>query len=81
MVMADLSRDEFEQWMNLLLGEVKGTNERLDMLNGRTRKNEQDIAILYDRSLQSSKDPTARWTGLSGIIAGVLTFVYQLFHK
>lgn len=61
-----IERNEFEGWMELLRGDIKGVHDRLDGLNGRTRVSEQKIAVLEDRS-QKTSDPTARWTaGLAG---------------
>lgn len=78
--MAELSRDEWEGWMRLLREDIRGVHDRLDELNGRTRTNERDIAVLQDRGEQM-KDPTARYTGLGAVIAAAATFVYQWMHK
>lgn len=73
--MSDLSREEFARWMEVLRDDVKGVHERLDMLNGRTRKAETDIAILKDRG---TRDPAARWTaigsGFGAIVAGAVAW-------
>lgn len=79
--MADLSRDEFEGWMRLIREDIRGTHDRLDELNGRTRVNEQNIAILQDRNLQATKDPMARWTGFAGSALAVASLIWQQFHR
>ena len=75
--MADIGRSEFETWMEVLRGDIKGVHDRLDELNGRTRKAEQDIAVLKDRSADS-RDPTARWTAALAIVGGV---IYQAAER
>ena len=79
--MADLSREEFEGWMRLIREDIRGTHDRLDELNGRTRVNENQIAILNDRSSQATKDPTARWTGVVGSALATAALLWQQFHK
>ena len=44
--MTDIRRDEFEGWMHVLRDDIQGVHSRLDVLNGRTRINERDIAVL-----------------------------------
>ena len=44
-----IKQSEFERWMELLRNDIHGVHERLDTLNGRTRRAEQDIAVLKDR--------------------------------
>ncbi len=44
----DLDRLYTERHEAVMEG-IRGINERLDKLNGRTRQNEQDIAVLKDR--------------------------------
>lgn len=46
----------------------KGVNDRLDDLNGRTRKNEQEVAVLKDRS-----DRAERTAGTIGGVVGAVT--------
>lgn len=83
--MTDLSREEFERWMEVLRDDVRGAHDRLrddvrgvhdrlDALNGRTRKAEQAIAVLEDRG---QRDMAARWTGIGSLIAAVGGFFWQ----
>ena len=51
----ELSRAEFERWMQALQRGFDGVHSRLDILNGRTRANEKDIAVLSDRSSEARK--------------------------
>lgn len=70
--MVPIDQDEFQRWMTLLRGDIQGVHDRLDELNGRTRSNEQDIAVLKDRG---TRDPMARWTavfvGAGGVLAEI----------
>jgi hypothetical protein len=77
--MGDLRRDEFENWMHVLRDDIHGVHDRLDALNGRTRTNEKDIAVLQDRATQESKDPTARYGALGGIVAATGGILYHWF--
>ena len=45
-----LSRDDFLLSVDILREDIKGVNDRLDVLNGRTRFTEQQIAVLKDRT-------------------------------
>ena len=45
-----LEREEFKTWMELLREDVRGVQDRLDVLNGRTRETEQAVAVLQDRA-------------------------------
>jgi tetrahydromethanopterin S-methyltransferase subunit G len=55
--------------------DIRGIHDRLDALNGRTRKNESDIAVLQDRdsadrqvAKRAGRNHGALW---GGIIAGL----------
>jgi hypothetical protein len=63
--MPEVSQAEFQRWMERLHSEVQGVNARLDVLNGRTRQNETDIAVLKDRSAGGS---AAAWGGGIGAV-------------
>jgi len=92
MEMSDLSRDEFEGWMKLLREDVQGVHARLDLLNGRTRGNEKDIAVLQsktedlesktdDLEASQTRDPWARWTSFGAAVGAAGAGVYAWFHK
>ena len=50
----------------------QGVHDRLDLINGRLRQTEQDVAVLHDRS---SRDSTARvGAGVSAIMAALSAF-------
>jgi len=70
-----VDRDEFERWMEVLRGDIKGVHERLDAINGRVRNTEQDVAVLQDRG---ARDNGARWT--TGITAAGVA-VLELLHR
>jgi hypothetical protein len=80
-IMRDLSRDEFENWMEVLRDDIKGVHERLDALNGRTRTNERDIAVLVSQ-YAAGKDVTARRTAWGSAGLGALGVLFELWkHK
>lgn len=70
--MPEIQREEFTAWMELIRGDIHGVHERLDALNGRTRANEQDIAVLKERS-PATKGEAARWGG--GLGVGVVAVI------
>jgi hypothetical protein len=79
-----LERDEFEAWMGLLRGDIKGVHERLDGLNGRTRTVESKVAVLesqVDLASQTGSDRTARMTGLGGVLASAGALIWQWWTK
>ena len=45
-----IDREDFNRLEDRIADGFKQINERLDTLNGRTRKNESDIAVLNERS-------------------------------
>ena len=75
--MSELSREEFESWMHRLCDDIKAVQDRLDLMNGRTRRVESDVAVLQDRG---TRDPGARWSaglvGLAGVVMEVLHRVW-----
>lgn len=56
---------------------IDGINERLDIQNGRVRKNEQSIAVLEDRATAATK-AGAVWGGSIGAGAGAA--IAALYH-
>lgn len=44
--MGELTRQEFIDHIRLVRDDIKEVNDRLDLLNGRTRTTEQKIAVL-----------------------------------
>jgi hypothetical protein len=77
-----LERDEFRDWLNAMRQDIKdgieGVHERLDELNSRTRKAENQIAVLEDRG---HRDTTARVQGLGGLAAAAGALFWQWFSK
>ena len=47
--MDSIDREEFRDAVALLRGDIHGVHARLDMLNGRTRNTEQNLALLEQR--------------------------------
>ena len=58
--------------------DFQGVHDRLDTLNGQTRSNTVDIAILKERSVS---DPAARWSSFGAIVASAGAAIYSWFHK
>lgn len=79
--MADLGRDEFQSWMELLREDIRGVHERLDTLNGRTRSSENRITAIEtlqtERDKQAGKDSAARAGGFLGSVLGGAAIVWQ----
>jgi len=73
-----IKSDEFQRWMGVLREDIQGVHERLDGLNGRTRANEQAIAVLASQSA-TAKDPAARWTGMGAAIGSALAAALAWF--
>ena len=73
--MDPLSRDDFLLYVDILREDIKGVGDRLDILNGRTRFTEQQIAVLNDRAdrvraeaMTAGKRTATRW-GVAGALA------------
>ena len=79
--MAEISRDEFEGWMQLLREDVQGVHRRLDTLNGRTRTAESAIAVLQDRSTEDRRSTAAVSGGIAVLVAGVAEGLRWVFSK
>lgn len=58
----------------VLLSAMTGINDRLDMLNGRTRTNERHIAVLYDRQ-------KLLWGGMSTVAAAFAAWLVERFRS
>lgn len=58
---------------------IDGVHARLDALNGRTRTNETDIAVLKDRSADARKAGGLWGAGAGAFVGGVLAVLYQTF--
>lgn len=77
--MAVIERDEFREYMALIREDIAGLGTRLDTLNGRTRDNEQDIAVLKDRA---GHGLAAAWGGgIVGVIVGAAEALRWWFGK
>ena len=57
--MSELSRDEFLLHMQLIRQDIAGVDNRLDVLNGRTRIAENAIAVLEGRTASTVPPRTA----------------------
>lgn len=79
-LMAELSRDEFLEHMGLLREDVKAVHSRLDVLNGRTRAVEIDVAVLQDRGEEYRKSGR-NWGltagGIGSAIGAALTYLFR----
>ena len=75
-----IDRYEFESWMKLLRDDVQGVHTRLDVLNGRTRTVETEIAVLKDRSANGGKHGAVAG-GAVAFLVGVFEVVRHVFSK
>ena len=80
----DLSRDEFLTHIGNIRDDIKGVNDRLDTMNGRTRTIEQSVAVLFDRAdsvkieaLAAGRKSAGKWGAL---VAGGAT-VAEVLHR
>lgn len=74
----NVDREELKMWIEDLKCGIQGVHERLDTLNGRTRRSEMDIAVLQDRSELSNK--RASRAAYAGTGAGAsLIAAFELF--
>lgn len=65
---------------------IDGINARLDALNGRTRKVEQDVAVLHDRadqavaSVAANKATAVKYgAGMGALLAALIAGLAQAF--
>lgn len=66
---------ELDRLYKLMDDGFNGVHSRLDALNGRTRENEQDIAVLKDRG-----GSAARWgAGASAALVALVEIVRQVW--
>ncbi len=71
-----VDRQEFREAVRNIRDDIRAVNTRLDVINGRTRANEQAIAVLQDRSnigLKASAGIAAVVTGLAQVVRWYLS--------
>lgn len=73
-----LDREEFREAVRLIREDVKGVNDRLDALNGRTREAEQQIAVLEERT--SARAAALLGGGVGGVVIAAVEAVKWYFH-
>lgn len=61
-----------------LMRALDGINQRLDVLNGRTRQIEIDHAVLNDRAKRSA---TMSWSSIGAVVAGALYWMVTTLRK
>lgn len=81
-----LSRTEFITHVTYIREDVAGVHERLDTLNGRTRKLENAVAVLNDRADKAASPKDVRNYGagfgaLGASAVGVLYAIWELVTK
>lgn len=78
--MSQITRDDLIDLRELLSARLErgfdDINTRLDVLNGRTRVVETDVAVLKS---QDSRDPSARWGALGAGMAAAAGAVWHWF--
>lgn len=84
--MADNTEEIIIVHLEYLRGGIDGINERLDALNGRTRKVEQDVAVLHDRADQAVVSANANkavalkyGAGMGALLAALIAGLAQAF--
>jgi len=75
--MSDLTRDEFLAHMGYLREDIAGVNNRLDVLNGQTRKHGEEIAVLKDRGADARKTGGAWGATAGAFVGGLFVALYQ----
>lgn len=77
--MAEVTKDDLRHVESSLGRQIDagfaGLNKRLDDLNGRTRDNEMDIAVLKDRGGASRSSSVAWGSGAGAFVVGVIEAV------
>lgn len=73
-------REESREWARNVRADIRGVNDRLDMLNGRTRAVETKIAVLEERtSQQPGKGPAVAWGSMAGgVVVGIIEAIKTL---
>ena len=61
-----------------LMRALDGINQRLDVLNGRTRQIEIDHAVLADRAKRSA---TMSWSSIGAVVVGGLYWLFAAMRK
>ena len=69
--MVDLDR-LYEERHNQVMAAIIAIHHRLDQISGRTRANEQQIAVLTDRWSRSS---ALSWSSIGAVLAGSLYWI------
>ena len=82
--MPEISRDEFNRLYDAIKDGFKGTHERLDDLNGRTRVNETEIAVLKATQAPGTpfqKSKTAAYgVGGGAVLLGLFEAIKAFFQ-
>lgn len=79
-----LTREEFLVHIDYIRSDIKGVNQRLDDLNGRTRTTENKIAVLEERTADtppSSRKQIAGFGTLGGLLSGAAYVIWEHFTK
>lgn len=74
-----LTREEFLTHVEYIRKDIAGVQERMDVLNGRTRENEQDIAVLKDRANDGKRAGQVWGAGVGTAVAAILSALWSWF--
>jgi hypothetical protein len=66
-----IEREEFRDAVQAIRGDIAGVHARLDALNGRTRRAEENIVRLQERHRSSTKR-SAAWGSLGVVVAALV---------
>ena len=74
-----MTLDPFQLILDQMQDGFRGVHDRLDTINGRTRENEKDIAVLKDRATRDTR-AAAAWSGGSALtVVGIIEAVKAMF--
>lgn len=74
---AELLNKNIERQIDLVRDDIKGTHLRLDAINGRVRKGEEDMAVLKHDSASTAKWRGSIFGAIFGLVATLAAMVAQ----
>jgi hypothetical protein len=80
-----LEREDIEFFADLIRDDIRGVQQRLDVLNGKTNINSIDIAVLKDRqdtTSRTTRNSSMGWgSGAGAAVGAALIVIYNYFTK
>ena len=78
--MTQLSREEFLAHIGYIREDIAGVNDRLDNLNGQTRRHGEKIAVLEDARAEAKKAGIVSGATAGTFVGGVVWAIWQFVH-